>query len=107
MSRRRWTLRISDILEAMVKIAQYTEGMTIESFAEDAKTFDAVVRNLEIIGEAATHLPDEVVARHPQIPKIASRNLGGGISRILSARRSIGKYVRAFFAMGVSMLYFQ
>ncbi len=68
MSPRRWDLRLNDILEAMAKIALYTEGMTLESFAGDAKTVDAVVRNLEIIGEAATHLPDELLDRYPHIP---------------------------------------
>ena len=42
--------------------------MDFESFRSDTKTFDAVVRNFEIIGEAAAHMPEEIVAEHPEIP---------------------------------------
>lgn len=43
-------------------------GMTYDTFAADERTRDAVIRNLEIIGEAAGNLPEEVTARAPQIP---------------------------------------
>jgi len=39
-----------------------------EKFRADSKTIDAVVRNFEIIGEAASHMPEEMVASHPDIP---------------------------------------
>ena len=42
--------------------------MTFEQFREDRKTIDAVVRNLEVIGEAARHIPEEVRARFPEMP---------------------------------------
>ena len=54
MSKRAADLLIEDIWEAIEKIERYTKGMTRESFEEDEKTADAVVRNLEIIGEAVT-----------------------------------------------------
>ena len=53
MPPRNWRLRIED----------YIRGMTFEVFSEDKKTVDAVVRNLEVIGEAAQHVPDEVRKR--------------------------------------------
>jgi uncharacterized protein with HEPN domain len=57
--RRDWRLRIEDILEAAEAIVGYVRGMTFETFRTDRRTVDAVVRNFEIIGEAARHLPAE------------------------------------------------
>ncbi len=68
MPSRDWRLRISDILECIDKIDRYTEGMTFEDFAADDKTVDAVLRRIEIIGEATRHVPDEVTGRFPDIP---------------------------------------
>jgi uncharacterized protein with HEPN domain len=53
---REWRLRVEDILDAVAKIERYVEGLTFEQFHADHKTVDAVVRNLEIIGEAVRHL---------------------------------------------------
>jgi uncharacterized protein with HEPN domain len=50
-------LFIDDILESVKKIRDYTIGMEYDAFIKDPKTQDAVVRNLEIIGEAAGRLP--------------------------------------------------
>ena len=57
---RDFKLYLDDMIEAIRAIREYTGGMTFESFAADRKTVDAVVRNLEIIGEAARNLPDEI-----------------------------------------------
>ena len=51
---------LDDILEAITQIESYVEGMDFESFSKDRKTIDAVIRNLEIIGEAARALPDDI-----------------------------------------------
>ncbi len=51
---------LDDILEAITQIESYSEGMTFESFSKDRKTIDAVIRNLEIIGEASRALPDDI-----------------------------------------------
>jgi uncharacterized protein with HEPN domain len=51
---------LDDILESINRILEYSAGQGFETFAEDRKTVDAVVRNLEIIGEAARNLPDDV-----------------------------------------------
>jgi uncharacterized protein with HEPN domain len=67
MSRRAADLLIEDIWEAIEKIERYTKGMTSESFEEDEKTADAVVRNLEIIGEAANRLPADFKEKHSEI----------------------------------------
>jgi uncharacterized protein with HEPN domain len=54
---RNWKLFIMDMLESINKIEKYIEGLNYEQFVRDEKTKDAVVRNLEIIGEAANQIP--------------------------------------------------
>ena len=56
MPPREWRLRAEDILEAIARIERYIDGLTFEQFQADQKTIDAVIRNLEVIGEAARHL---------------------------------------------------
>ncbi|OIP90890.1 MAG: hypothetical protein AUK24_03695 [Syntrophaceae bacterium CG2_30_49_12] len=53
-------LYLDDILEAITQIREYTALTDYEAFAQDRKTQDAVVRNLEIIGEAAGRLPESI-----------------------------------------------
>lgn len=61
-------LLLEDIVGAILKIERYTAGMDQEAFRQDEKTVDAVVRNLEIEGEAARQMPEELAARHPGVP---------------------------------------
>lgn len=68
MPRRSWELRISDIIEAIENALDYSAGMTFEQFIADRKTIDAVVRNFIIIGEASSHLPEEIIERHIDLP---------------------------------------
>lgn len=67
MSKRNPRLLLRDITESARKIEEYTEGFTYEDFLEDSKTIDAVVRNFEIIGEAANRMPEDFKERNPQI----------------------------------------
>lgn len=60
-------LFLKDILEAIESIKAYTKNLSYEEFLQDKKTQDAVVRNLEIIGEAAKNIPDEVKEKHPDV----------------------------------------
>lgn len=64
MPARDWTLRIEDMIEAIERIQKYTHGMTYEQFAADNKTIDAVVRNFEILGEAAHRVTTEIQKSH-------------------------------------------
>ena len=64
---RDYRLYLHDIKEAVEKIETFTKGFTFKEFAKDAKTVDAVIRNLEIIGEAAKHIPKKVKERHADI----------------------------------------
>ena len=61
-------LRVEDILEAIGKIERYTANMSFEDFLADEKSSDAVVRNLEIIGEAARNVPEDICLRFPNVP---------------------------------------
>lgn len=61
-------LYIEDIKKSIVKIEKYTKRISREKFLKDEKTQDALVRNLEIIGEAAKNIPHKVRAAYPQIP---------------------------------------
>ena len=67
MSKREWELYLKDIDKSINKIIKYTKGMERKEFFDDDKTFDAVLRNLEIIGEAVKHLPDELKTQHENV----------------------------------------
>ena len=57
-----------DIEDAINRILEYTAGMIWDEFLSDYKTQDAVIRNLEVIGEATKNLSDEFQDQHPGIP---------------------------------------
>jgi len=58
---------LEDILESTRKIMAYTGSLSKAAFLEDEKTFDAVVRNLEVIGEAVKKLPEDLRAEHAAV----------------------------------------
>jgi uncharacterized protein with HEPN domain len=58
---------LNDILESIADIREFIAGITKEDFFNDKKTINAVVRGLEVIGEAASKLPSHVRDRHPEI----------------------------------------
>jgi uncharacterized protein with HEPN domain len=64
---RDYRISLEDILEAIRKVKAYTEDMSQKTFAADTKTLDAVVRNLEIVGEAMKKVPDEVRSKNPAV----------------------------------------
>ena len=65
---RDWRFRVRDILAAVNAIAAYTEGMTCEEFVADARTRDAVVRNLMTMGESVRWIPDAILEAHRAVP---------------------------------------
>lgn len=68
MSYKDWRVRLDDILEAIGRCQSYTDGMDVAAFAADTRTQDAVARNLEIIGEAASKTPEPIREEFPLVP---------------------------------------
>ena len=74
---RAWRFYIDDMIAFAEKVIAYTDGLDQAGFVANGLVYDATVRNLELIGEAATHVPETVRAEHPQIPwrlVVATRN---------------------------------
>jgi uncharacterized protein with HEPN domain len=74
---REWRFYIDDMIDAARKVLAYTAGFDQPGFVASGLNYDATVRNLEIIGEAAMHVPDTVRNSHPEIPWrriVATRN---------------------------------
>jgi len=74
---REWRFYLDDMIGFAEKVLTYTEGFDQQRFIDSGLNYDATVRNLELIGEAATHIPDTVRQSNPQIPWrmiIAMRN---------------------------------
>ena len=76
-SERDSNLYLEDMLRFCERVIEYSGSRDMPALRADAMRFDAVLRNLELIGEAATHVPDAVRLAHPDIPwrlVIATRN---------------------------------
>ena len=74
---REWRFYITDMITFAENVISYTDGFDQERFINSGITYDATLRNLELIGEAATHVPQEVRDQHAEIPwrmVIATRN---------------------------------
>ncbi|GHC35001.1 HepT-like ribonuclease domain-containing protein [Aidingimonas halophila] len=74
---REWLFYLEDMIGFAEKALAYTEGLQQHEFLAHGLTYDATLRNLELIGEAATRIPNEVRAEHSDIPwrmVIATRN---------------------------------
>lgn len=67
MSKRSEKLLIEDIIESIERVFDYTKDLNYTEFISDNKTVDAVVRNFEVIGEAANNLPKDFLTEYPKI----------------------------------------
>jgi len=65
---RDYSLYLKDILAAIESIENFIAGMDLDTFRVDDKTNSAVMRKLEIIGEAVKQIPDDIRQDHPQVP---------------------------------------
>jgi uncharacterized protein with HEPN domain len=92
MSKRSDKVLLGDILDAVTQIKTYTTGMTEDGFSQDRKTQDAVVRNLEIIGEASNRLSEGFRLQHPDIPWQLIRGLRNRI-------------VHAYFGVDIQLIW--
>jgi uncharacterized protein with HEPN domain len=71
------TVYLHHILDAIASIEEYTKGMSENEFLSDSMVHDAVVRQIEIIGEAARNVADQFQNKYPKLPwakMIGSRN---------------------------------
>ncbi len=59
---------LADILGSITEAEEFVSGMSYESFAADKKTVNAVIRSLEVLGEATKHIPATFRNKHPNIP---------------------------------------
>lgn len=75
MSPRNWKFRLEDIDESLDLIREYTRDISYISWVKDRKTIDAVIRNLEIIGEATSHIPDSIQSKHTEIPWLQMKGM--------------------------------
>lgn len=76
-SKREWGFYLDDMVAFVEKVLAYSKGLDQQEFIANSLVYDATLRNLELIGEAATHIPDAVRSANPQIPWrliIATRN---------------------------------
>jgi uncharacterized protein with HEPN domain len=74
---REWRFYLDDMIEFAERVLEYTNGYSQEEFEHDRSTYDATLRNIELIGEAATHIPIEIRTQTENIPwrqLIATRN---------------------------------
>jgi len=77
MSEREWRFYLDDMIVFAQNVLSYTDGFDQEAFVATGLNYDATLRNLELIGEAATHIPDSIRETNPSIPWrliIATRN---------------------------------
>ncbi len=77
MSEREWHFYLDDMIGFCEKVLAYSEGLDQAEFEVSSMNYDAIIRNLELIGEAATHIPIPVREHHSSIPWrliIATRN---------------------------------
>ena len=92
MPPREWRLQVEDILEAITRIERYTQGLTFEQFQADQKTADAVIRNLEVIGEAVRQLR----ARRESLPGDVPRADIAGMRNVL---------IHAYFGVDLKIIW--
>jgi len=74
---REWRFYVDDMIGFVEKVIAYTEGLDQSEFVKSGQIYDASLRNLELIGEAATHIPDTIRHSNQEIPwrqLIATRN---------------------------------
>lgn len=93
MSKRDWKILFEDIIESINKIENYSHNLTFEEFSQNTLFIDAIVRNLEIIGEASKNIPEEIQNKFRDIPW----------KKIKGIRNRI---VHEYFSVDISIIWF-
>ena len=75
-----WLLYVREMIECGYKVLRYTHGLDRDTFDADSRTYDATLRNIELIGEFADKIPTYVHQAHPEIPW---RNIIGTRHRVI------------------------
>ena len=83
---RDWCMYVGDMIEFGERVLSYAAGLNQDAFIADRRTYDATLRNIELIGEAATHVPDDVRESHPEIEW---RRIIGARNRVAHAYQGI------------------
>lgn len=65
---REWRFRVDDMIAFAEKVLAYTAGLDQPAFVANTLVYDATLRNIELIGEAVTRVPDDVRHAHPRVP---------------------------------------
>ncbi len=65
---RAWRFYVQDMLDFGERVLAYTNGLDKDAFVADALVYDATLRNIQLVGEAATHVPVKVREAHDDIP---------------------------------------
>ena len=89
---REWRFYVQDMIEFCESVLSYTEGLDQRTFVADRRTYDATLRNLELIGEAATHLPGHGLQQSPAMGRGTAEWLAYGEYRSLDL--SLFSYAR-------------
>ncbi len=74
---RSWKFYIEDMIGFCNRVLEYTDGLALDAFIDNRIVYDATLRNLELIGEAATHVSDDIRQKYQNIPWrmiVATRN---------------------------------
>ena len=77
MEKREWRFYLQDMIKFAHNVQTYTEGMDQAGFVASGISYDATLRNMELIGEAARHVPENIQSQHTEVPwrlVIATRN---------------------------------
>lgn len=92
-SPREWRFYVNDMIGFCERILAFTQGTGRAEFPADAMRYDATVRNIELVGEAATHVPESIRQNLPEIPWRMSRRLGrvGGARSFWEGLREVVK----------------